>query len=47
MGSLSNIKKEDLKKLSPKELVDLKVETKELLEDIEELIAECRESLNK
>ena len=47
MSKLSDIKKEDLKNLTPEELADLKVETKELLLDIEEMIAECKENLKR
>ena len=47
MSKLSDIKKEDLDKLTPEELADLKAEAKELLLDIEEMIEECKENLNK
>ena len=46
MSELVDIKKEDLDKLTPEELADLKVETEELKEDIEDLIAKCDESLS-
>lgn len=46
MSKLSDIKKEDLKNLTPEELADLKVEAEELRIRIEDLIAECEESLN-
>lgn len=42
--SLSDVKKEDLKKLTPEELAELKVETHELLLKIEEMIRECEEN---
>lgn len=44
---MERIKKEDLENLTPEELADLKVETEELLSDIEEMIKECDEHLNK
>lgn len=47
MKDLSDIKKEDLEKLTPEELADLKVEIHELLLDVEELLEECKENLNK
>lgn len=46
MSELVDIKKEDLDKLTPEELADLKVETEDLKTDIENLIAKCDESLS-
>jgi len=46
MSKLSDIKKEDLDKLTPEELADLKVEAEDLRMRIESLIEECEEMLN-
>lgn len=46
MSELADIKKEDLDKLTPEELADLKVETEELKMDIEDLIEKCDELLS-
>lgn len=40
-----SINKEDLKKLSVEELVDLKIELDDILREIDNLIAECDELL--
>ena len=45
-GKKRDVVKEDLDKLTPEELADLKVETEELKMKIKELIAECEESSN-
>lgn len=46
MKKLSDIKKEDLEKLTPEELADLKVEVEDLIEKLDSMIEECDEALN-
>ena len=46
MKDLSDIKKEDLEKLTPEELADLKVEVEDLIAKLDSLIEECDETLN-
>lgn len=41
------INKEELNELSVEELVDLKVELNDVLQEIEDLIAECDEALEE
>lgn len=47
MEKLSDIKKEDLEKLTPEELADLKVEVEDLIARLDNMIEECDERLNK
>ena len=46
MTKLSDIKKEDLENLTPEELADLKVKVEELIEELNNMIEECDETLN-
>lgn len=41
------INREELNELSTEELVDLKVELNDVLQEIEDLIAECNEALEE
>ena len=44
--SLSDIKKEDLEKLTPEQLAELKVQVEDLIAEIDSMIEECDEVLN-
>lgn len=44
---LLNINKEDLQDMSIDELVDLKIELDDMLREVEELIGECNDVLEK
>lgn len=46
MSKLLDIKTEDLDKLTPEELADLKVETEDLIIRLENMLEECDELLN-
>jgi len=46
MSKLLDIKKEDLDKLTPEELADLKVEVEDLIIRLDNMIEECDELLN-
>lgn len=43
---LREITEEELKNLSTEELADLKVETEDMIEDLDEIIARCDKILN-
>lgn len=43
---LKEITEEELNDLSIEELADLKVETEDMIEDLDEIISECKNILN-